>query len=163
MIQVRDARPADAVAMREIYNDAVAHTTAVFDDVPRTLEAQQAWLTSKGDQGWPVLVAESGGRVVGYATFGAFRAWPAYRHTVENSIYVAPDRRGQGVGKGLLGPLLERARQRRVHAVIAAITADNEASLRLHARFGYREVGRFPEVGHKFERWLDVVFMELLL
>jgi L-amino acid N-acyltransferase YncA len=163
MITVRDARTADSVAMCAIYNDAVAHTTAVFDDVPRTLEAQQAWLSAKGDQGWPVLVAETAGRVVGYASFGAFRAWPAYRHTVENSVYVAPDVRGQGVGTQLLGPLLDSARQRRLHAVIAAITADNQASLRLHARFGYREVGRFPEVGHKFERWLDVVFLQLLL
>src|SRR4051812_31819780 len=140
MPNVRDARAADSAIMCAIYNDAVAHTTAVFDDVPRTLEAQQAWLTAKADQGWPVLVAETGGRALGYASFGSFRAWPAYRHRVENSIYVAPDCRGQGVGKELLGPLIERARHRRVHAVIAAITADNQPSLRLHARFGYKEV-----------------------
>jgi L-amino acid N-acyltransferase YncA len=163
MISIRDARAADTAVICAIYNDAVAHTTAVFDDVPRTLEAQQAWLVAKAEQGWPVLVAETDGRVVGYASFGSFRAWPAYRHTVENSIYVAPDCRGQGVGTHLLGPLLDRARDRRLHAVIAAITADNLASLRLHARFGYKEVGRFPEVGHKFERWLDVVFLQLLL
>jgi len=163
MSTIRDAAARDAPAMCAIYNHAVAHTTAVFDDAPRTLEEQQAWLETKAQQGWPVLVAEVGGQAVGFASFGSFRAWPAHRHTVENSIYVAAEHRGQGVGQRLLAELLERARQRQVHAVIAAITSDNEPSLRLHARFGYREVGRFPEVGRKFDRWLDVVFLELLL
>jgi L-amino acid N-acyltransferase YncA len=160
---VRDARPTDARDICDVYNDAVLNTTAVFDDAPRTLEAQSSWLAAKAAQALPVLVADEGGRVVGYCSFGPFRPWPAYLHTVENAIYVAPDRRGAGIGTLMLEPLLRRARQRNVHAVVAGITADNQASLRLHTRFGYTQVAHFREVGRKFDRWLDLVFLELLL
>jgi L-amino acid N-acyltransferase YncA len=160
---IRDATADDAAGILPIYNDAVVNTTAVFDFAPRSLAAQQAWLTGKREQDLPVLVAEQDGQVVGFCSFGPFRPWPAYAHTVENAIYIAPDRRGTGIGTQLLTALLGRARQRDLHAIVAGITADNQASLRLHARFGYQPVAHFREVGRKFDRWLDLVFLELLL
>src|SRR5262245_32308085 len=163
METIREARAGDAAAICAIYNDAVVNTTAVFDYRPRSLEAQQAWLASKREQDLPVLVAEEAGAVVGFASFGPFRPWPAYAHTVENAIYVAPDRRGGGVGGRLLPPLLDLMRARRLHAVVAGITADNEPSLRLHRRLGFVQVAHFREVGWKFDRWLDLLFLELML
>lgn len=163
MIHIRNATPDDAEAIRAIYNDAVANTTAVFDYEPRSIEAQMAWLAMKAEQNLPVLVAEETGRVLGYCSYGPFRPWPAYLHTVENAIYVAPDQRGKGIGRALLGPLLDIARQRGLHTMIAGITADNAASLRLHEAFGYAPAGLIREAGWKFERWLDLVFLQRML
>ncbi len=160
MISIRDATLADMAAILPIYNDAVTNTTAVFDYAPRSLEAQQAWFAAKQEQGLPVLLAVEQDTVLGFASFGPFRPWPAYRHTVENAIYIAPARRGQGIGKLLLPALFERARAQQAHMMIAGITADNAASLRLHAGLGFTEAGRLHEVGWKFERWLDLVFLE---
>jgi len=160
MITLRDATATDMAAILPIYNDAVVNTTAVFDYAPRSLEAQQGWFTAKQEQQLPVLLAVEGDAVLGFASYGPFRPWPAYRHTVENAIYIAPERRGQGIGKLLLPALFARAQAAGMHAMIAGITADNAASLRLHAQLGFREAGRLTEVGWKFERWLDLVFME---
>ncbi len=160
MITLRDATATDMAAILPIYNDAVVNTTAVFDYTPRSLEAQLAWFTAKQEQQLPVLLAIEGDAVLGFASYGPFRPWPAYRHTVENAIYIAPERRGQGIGKRLLPALFARAQAAGMHAMIAGITADNAASLRLHAQLGFREAGRLTEVGWKFERWLDLVFME---
>jgi len=163
-IQIRDARPGDAEAIRAIYNDAVINTTAVFDYVAREPQAQVDWLTMKAEQKLPVLVAENAaGRVLGYCSYGPFRPWPAYLYTVENAIYVAPDARGQGIGKRLLPPLLEIAKARGLRTMIAGITADNAASLRLHEKFGYEQAGVIREAGWKFERWLDLVFLQRML
>ncbi len=160
MITLRDATATDMAAILPIYNDAVVNTTAVFDYTPRSLEAQHGWFTAKQEQQLPVLLAVEGDAVLGFASYGPFRPWPAYRHTVENAIYIAPERRGQGIGKRLLPALFARAQAAGMHAMIAGITADNAASLRLHAQLGFREAGRLTEVGWKFERWLDLVFME---
>jgi len=163
MIQVRDAAEGDLAAILAIYNDAVINTTAVYDYVERSMEAQQRWLAAKREQSLPVLVALVEGQVAGFASYGPFRPWPAYLHTVENSVYVAPDRRGRGVGAALLEPLLARARAAGHHTMVAGIDASNAASLRLHARFGFSEAAHFREVGWKFERWLDLVFLQLML
>jgi len=163
MIELREALTDDLEAILAIYNDAVVNTTAVYDYVPRPIEAQQAWFESKRTQGLPVLVAVEAGAVAGFASYGPFRPWPAYLHTVENSIYIAPGRRGRGIGTQLLGPLVETARSRGLHAMVAAIDATNEASLRLHRKFGFEQVGHFREVGWKFERWLDLVFLQVML
>jgi phosphinothricin acetyltransferase len=162
-IEIRDARPQDAEAVCAIYNDAVINTTAVFDYAPRNIEAQQDWLRLKAEQNLPVLVAERDSRVLGYCSYGPFRPWPAYLYTVENAIYVAPDCRGQGIGKRLLPPLLEIARARGLRTMIAGITADNAASLRLHEAQGYSHAGLIREAGWKFERWLDLVFLQRML
>jgi L-amino acid N-acyltransferase len=162
-MDIRAAFMADAEAIRAIYNDAVINTTAVFDYAPRDEQTQRDWLHAKIEQQWPVLVAQDAGRVVGYCSYGPFRPWPAYLHTVENAIYIAPDQRGKGVGKRLLAALIEDARTRRLHTMIAGITGDNIASLRLHEALGFRQAGLLREAGWKFERWLDLVFLQRML
>ena len=162
-IAIRDAREADLTAMLAIYNDAVLTTTAVYDYQPRSSEQQAAWFQAKHEQGLPVLVAEDGGAVVGFASYGPFRPWPAYLHSVENSLYVTPERRSRGIGSLLLPALIKRAAERGLHTMIAGIDATNEASLRLHAKFGFERVAQFREVGWKFERWLDLAFLQLML
>ncbi|WP_370153832.1 N-acetyltransferase family protein [Ferrovibrio sp.] len=162
-ILLRDAGPADAEAIRAIYNDAVVNTTAVFDYAPRDAAAQVAWLQAKAGQDLPVLVAVCDGIVAGYASFGSFRPWPAYLHTVENAIYIAPERRGQGIGRRLLGALVERAAGRGLHTMVAGITADNAASLRLHESLGFERAGLIRQCGWKFDRWLDLVFLQKML
>jgi L-amino acid N-acyltransferase len=162
-MRVRHATLADAPALLEIYNDAILNTTAVYSFDPVTLENRIEWLEGKARDGWPVFVAEDADQVVGFSSYGSFRAWPAYLHTVENSVYVHPASRGRGVGKLLIPPLLEAARDQKMHAFIAGIDATNEASRRLHAHFGFEQVAHFKEVGFKFGRWLDLTFMELLL
>ena len=158
---IRPATPADLPGILEIYNDAVLHTTATYDYEPRTLEHRAAWFEERTREGYPVFVAVEGvGRVAGWSALNPFHARFGYRFTAENSVYVAADRRGQGVGKLLLPPLIEGARVKQLHAIIAAIDAANEASLRLHAAFGFEKVGHFKETGFKFGRWLDVVYLE---
>ncbi len=162
-VAIRDARETDLAAMLAIYNDAVLTTTAVYDYKPRSSEQQVAWFQAKREQKLPALVAEDGGLVVGFASYGPFRPWPAYLHSVENSLYVAPERRGGGIGSLLLPALIRRAADRGLHTIIAGIDATNEASLRLHAKFGFERVALFREVGWKFERWLDLAFLQLML
>ena len=162
-IVIRDAREADLAAMLAIYNDAVLTTTAVYDYQPRSSEQQVAWFKAKQEQDLPVLVAEDGGAIVGFASYGPFRPWPAYLHSVENSLYVAPEQRGRGIGSALLPALIQRAADRGLHTMIAGIDATNAASLRLHAKFGFERVAQFREVGWKFERWLDLAFLQLML
>lgn len=118
---------------------------------------------AKQADGLPVLVADLNAKVVGFASLGHFRAWAAYRYTVENSIYVAPQYRGQGLGKRLLASLIEAAQAIDCHVIVAGIDADNVASCRLHEQFGFREVAHFHQVGYKFDRWLDLKFWELIL
>lgn len=162
-MQVRHATHSDARALLEIYNDAILNTTAVYSFDAVTLENRIQWLEGKSRDGWPVFIVEDAGQVIGFSSYGSFRAWPAYLHTVENSVYVHPAARGRGVGTLLIPPLLEAARAQKMHAFIAGIDATNAASRRLHAHFGFKEVAHFREVGFKFGRWLDLTFMELLL
>jgi phosphinothricin acetyltransferase len=160
---IEDANEADLPRIVEIYNDAIARSTAVFSDQPVTLELQRRWMESRRASGNPVIVARADGAVVGFGSYGDFRASAGYRLTVEHSVYVLAARRRQGIGLRLLVELVERARRAGKHAVIAAIDAENHASLRMHEQLGFREVGRLPEVARKFERWLDLVLMELQL
>lgn len=163
MIRIREAGGGDAEAIRAIYNDAVLNTTAVFDYTPREPQAQLDWLTMKAEQKLPVLVAEEDGTVLGYCSYGPFRPWPAYLYTVENAIYVAPASRGKGIGKLLMTPLLDIAKSRGLRTMIAGITADNAASLHLHEGLGYIRAGLIREAGWKFERWLDLIFLQRML
>lgn len=160
---VRDATLEDAEAIRAIYNDAVLNTTAVFDYTAREPQAQRDWLQMKAGQNLPVLVAEDGGIVLGYCSYGPFRPWPAYLYTVENAIYIAPQSRGKGIDTLLLQPLLQIAKERGLRTMIAGITADNAASLRLHEKLGYAQAGLIREAGWKFDRWLDLVFLQRML
>ena len=149
--------------MLEIYNDVIVNTTAVYDYQPHTLEMRRQWFRIKEAQGFPVFVAEEDGKVVGFSSIGPFRAWAAYKYSVENSIYVAADQRGKGIGKLLIAPLVEASVQLDMHTIIAGIDATNEASIKLHSSFGFKEVAHFKQVGYKFGRWLDLTFMQLLL
>ena len=162
-MDIRDASEADACGILRIYNDAVANATAIWNDQLSSLEARVAWLLERRQSGYPVLVAAEGDEVLGYASFGAFRPWDGYRHTVEHSVYVDGAARRRGVGHALMGELISRARALRKHVMIAGIEATNAPSLALHARLGFAKVGHLRSVGRKFDRWLDLVFMQLML
>lgn len=163
MIQVRYAVEQDLEQMLAIYNDIIVNTTAVYDYKPHTMDMRRQWFETKQQQGFPVFVAEAEGRVVGFSSIGPFRAWAAYKYSVENSIYVAADQRGKGIGKLLLPPLIDASKQLNMHTIIAGIDATNEASILLHKKFGFEEVALFKQVGYKFGKWLDLTFMQLLL
>ncbi len=162
-VVTRPAVREDMEGVLAIYNDAVLHTTATADYAPQTLEQRLEWFDVRQRGAYPVLVAEEAGRVVGWASLSPYHARAGYRFSAEVSIYVAADRRGRGIGQALLGPLVEAGRARGLHAIIAGVDGPNEASLRLHRRFGFEERGRLKEVFCKFDRWLDVVYLELLL
>ena len=160
-ITIRDAAEADLPGIMDIYNDAVANTTAIWNEAVVDLENRKAWFTARRERGFPVLVAVRGRQVLGYASYGDWRAFDGYRHTVEHSVYVQKDARGTGTGKRLLKALIDRASFNGIHVMIAGIEAENAASIRLHEKLGFRVVGRFSEVGIKFGRWLDLTCMEL--
>jgi phosphinothricin acetyltransferase len=162
-MEIRDACEADAAGILRIYNDAVMYTTAIWNDQPSSLESRIAWLNERQASGYPVVVALDGPSVLGYASFGAFRQWDGYRHTVEHSVYVDGSSRKLGVGHALMVRLISRARAMNKHVMVAGIEAANEASLRLHARLGFAQVGHLRSVGRKFDRWLDLIFMQLML
>ena len=160
---VREAQEADLPGVLAIYNDVIARSTAVFSDQPATLDDRHAWLAQRRAQGYPVLVAEDARGAAGFASFGDFRSWPGYRHTVEHSIHVRADARRAGVGRLLLEPLLARAAALGKPMIVAGIDGENAASLAFHARFGFVEAGRLREVGNKFGRWIDLVFLQRAL
>jgi L-amino acid N-acyltransferase len=163
MLDIRDAEEADLYAILAIYNHAIETTTAVFSYAPHTMEMRREWFADKIAKGYPVMVAQADGVVVGFATYGPFRAWPAYRYTVEHSVYVAETARRQGIARRLMEALLERARAQDYHVVIGGIVAENTASLALHEGLGFEKVAHFKQVGYKFGRWLDLAFMQVLL
>jgi L-amino acid N-acyltransferase YncA len=162
-IEIRPARSDDLEAMLKIYNDAIVNTTAVYDYQPRSSDLQRQWFETKQNQGLPVFVAHDGAAVIGFGSFGPFRPWPAYQYTAENSLYVDSSYRRQGAGTALLARLISGAQTAGYHAMIAGIDAANEASLALHRKAGFQPVAHFREVGWKFGRWLDLVFMERIL
>ena len=163
MIHVRYARENDLPAILAIYNDVIVNTTAVYDYDPHTLEMRTAWFNTKKEQGFPVFVAEEEGKILGLSSIGPFRAWAAYKYSVENSVYVGAEARGKGIGKLLMPPIIEAAKASGMHTIIAGIDAGNEASIRLHRHFGFEEVAHFKQVGWKFERWLDLKFLQLIV
>lgn len=161
---IRPARRADCPGILAIYNDAVLKTTASYDQEPRTLEHRLEWFDAHERDGYAVFVAEAeGGEIAGWSALNRYHDRFGFRFTAENSVYVAEAWRGKGVGRQLLAPLIPAAEARGLHAVIAAIDATNTASVRLHAAFGFEQVGLFRQVGFKFGRWLDLVYMERLL
>jgi L-amino acid N-acyltransferase len=157
---IRDAQDADLPAIRDIYNDAVANTTAIWNDNLVDLANRQDWYAARLSRGFPVLVAEVDGQIAGYASYGDWRAFEGFRHTVEHSVYVHKDHRGAGLGRQLMQALVTRAETSGVHVMVACIEAQNHASIRLHEALGFRTTGTFSEVGTKFGRWLDLTCME---
>lgn len=161
---IRDAVEADAEGIMAIYNDAVAHTTAIWNERLVDAANRAAWIADRQSRGHPVLVmVDDAGEVIGYASFGDWRAFDGYRHTVEHSVYVRADRRGGGGGEALMIALIERARAIGKHVMVAGIEAGNAGSIRLHEKLGFVSVGLLPQVGMKFGRWLDLAFLQLRL
>jgi phosphinothricin acetyltransferase len=155
--------PGDAEAIRSIYNPEVTEATVTFDLVPRSRADQLAWIEEHSG-GHPAIVAvDDAGDVVGFASLSPYRPRAAYATTVENSVYVHRDRRGEGIGRLLLTELVELARSHGFHAVIARIVGEHQASIALHRACGFAEIGREREVGRKFGKWLDVVLMQRML
>ena len=143
-----------------IYNEVIANTTAVYAERPVTLDDRLDWFRGRQRQKYPVLVATDESGVIGFASFGDFRAAPCYRFTVEHTVHVRADRRQRGVGRALLEALIPQAAALGKHVLIAGVDASNEGSMELHRRLGFEPVARFREVGRKFDRWLDLVFMQ---
>ena len=161
---VRDAVARDLPGIRDIYNDAVLNTTAIWNEQPVDLANRQAWFDSRQAQRYPILVAsDDSGEVLGYASFGDWRPFEGFRHTVEHSVYVRADQRGKGLGPLLMRALIERAGTCDKHVMVAAIESGNRASIALHERLGFTVNGQMPQVGIKFGRWLDLTFMQLIV
>lgn len=162
MFEIRKARWEDLPSILAIYNEAVLTSAATFDLEPQTLEQRSAWFAHYDDK-HPVTVAEEDGQVIGYCSLSVFRPKPAYRNTVESSIYIDANCRGRGVGEALMRDMLARAERFGYHAVIAGITAGNKASIKLHERLGFQQAGYLKEVGFKFGMWHDICYYHLLL
>ena len=162
-MQIRDFRLADLPGVTAIYNHAVEHTTAIWNEILVDEANRRTWAEARIAQGYPLLIAEIDGRVAGYATFGDFRPHDGYRFTVEHSIYVSTDFRRRGLAREMLPILEDRARGLGKHVMVGAIAGDNLASIALHREAGYADVGRMPEVGRKFGQWLDLVLMQKIL
>jgi L-amino acid N-acyltransferase YncA len=146
-----------------IYNEVIRNTTAVYSDKEVTLADREAWFDVKAAQGFPVLVASDESGVLGFGTFGDFRAWPCYRYSAEHSVHVRADRRRRGIGRALVLALLDAAARSGKHVMIGGIDAENVTSIALHESLGFKVVGHFHEVGFKFGRWLDLKFMQRLI
>jgi L-amino acid N-acyltransferase len=159
-LQITAATEADLPGLLAIYNDVIATSTAVYAALPVSLEERRQWWRGRTLQGYPVLVARDAQGVAGFASFGDFRASPGYRFTVEHTVHVDAGRRGRGTGSALVRALLQRAAELGKHAMIAGVDAANSASIRFHERLGFAPAGTLREVGYKFDRWLDLVFLQ---
>jgi phosphinothricin acetyltransferase len=163
-VKLVDCDRSRASEILAILNEAIEHSTALYDYHRRTPAMMDAWFEAKEKNRYPVVGAvDEQDRLLGFASYGAFRGWPAYKYTVEHSVYVDKDCRGRGVGKLLLGAIIERARQQEYHNVIGGIDAENAVSISLHKRFGFEFCGRVRHAGFKFGRWLDLDFYQLIL
>lgn len=160
---IRAATEADLPAITAIFNEVIATSTAIYADAPFTPEDRAAWFAARRAAGYPVLVAQEGDEVLGLASFGDFRPWPGYRHTVEHSVHVRADARGRGLGTALVSALFEPARALGKHVMIAGVDAANAGSIRMHERLGFARGAVLREVGRKFGRWLDLELMQKFL
>jgi phosphinothricin acetyltransferase len=159
-MRIRDAVDADFDQITAIYNDIVATSTAIYNDQPATVEDRLAWAATRREQGYPILVVDQDGFIAGFASFGDFRSWPGYRFTIEGTVHIHSGSRGQGIGSTLLRELVKRANTIGKHSMIAGVDSENTASLRFLERFGFERVGQLREVGFKFNRFLDLVFLQ---
>jgi L-amino acid N-acyltransferase YncA len=158
---IRDAQEGDFPSLTAIYNEILLNSTAIYRDEAAPLEERVAWWRGRTQQGYPTLVARGDdGSVTGFSSFGDFRAWPGYRFTVEHTVHVQASSRGQGIGSALVQALFPRAKALGKHVMIGGIDAENAASLRFHERLGFEQVAHFKEVGFKFGRYLDLVFVQ---
>jgi L-amino acid N-acyltransferase len=153
-----------AAAILAIFNDAIVNSTALYDYQPRSLESMTGWFESKRKGRFPVLAAvAANGELLGFASYGVFRPWPAYKYTVEHSVYVAAGHRGRGVGKALLKQIIDEAQQQDYHVLVGCIDSQNAVSIALHRAFGFEHAGTVRQVGFKFGAWLDLEYYQLIL
>ena len=163
-IKIRPATREDVPAILEISNHAILHTTANYEYEPKSLEYQLAWYDDRIATGFPIIVAvDKESRVVGYGSFGKFRKRRGYDHTIEHSVYVHHEHRGKKIGQQLMQELINIAKAENYHVMIAVVDNLNQGSLRFHKQFGFVEVGKFKEIGYKFDQWLDIYFLQLML
>lgn len=162
-VVVRDCTPADLDVVHALHVDAVLHSTAIWQEEPHPRAYFDAWLAERQGDGYPVLVAEVDGTVAGYATYSQWRPHHGYRLTVEHSVYVVESFRGRGIASTLMRSLVERATAEGRHVMMAGICSTNTGSIALHSKLGFSTVAVVPEVGRKFDRWLDLTLMRLPL
>lgn len=156
--------PEYASQILDIFNDAILNSTALYDYKPWTMDTMKVWFETKAQHNFPVIgIVDDEGVLMGFGSYGQFRVRPAYKYTIENSLYVHRDHRGKGLGKILLNEIISHATSQNFHSIIAVIDASNEISLDLHRKAGFTQVGVFREVGYKFGRWLDAAFLQLNL
>lgn len=160
---IRSATKNDVISILDIVNHEILYSTSIYDYKPRTYEKQLTWFEQKQKDGMPVIVAEKEGVIIGFGSYGIFRPWDGYRFSVEHSIYVHKDHRNTGAGKAIMEALIQQAKKNGYHTMIAGVDAANEASISFHKQFGFKEAGLFKEVGHKFDQWLDLLFLQLIL
>lgn len=147
-----------------ILNDAILNSTALYDYKARSVASMVDWFAAKERGNFPVIgVTDDSGQLLGFATYGSFRAWPAYKYSVEHSVYIHPEHRGKGLGRELMQRLIERAIQQQYHTMIAGIDVTNVGSVSLHQQLGFHHAGNIKQAGYKFGRWLDLGFYQLLL
>lgn len=162
-MSIRYAVKEDCAAIAAIYNHAVINTAAIWNDQTVDADNRIAWFEARALLGYPVIVSEENGVVTGYASFGDWRAFDGFRHTVEHSVYVHPEHQGKGLGLALMVRLIEEAKRIGKHVMVAGIEAQNQGSIHLHQKLGFTITGQMPQVGTKFGRWLDLTFMQLQL
>ena len=162
MINCREEAHAEAILA--ILNEAIVNSTAIYDYRPRPLESMPPWFATKQAHGYPIVgVEDVSGELIGFGTYGQFRDRPAYKYTVEHSVYVKRDHRGRGVGRAILQDLIEIARAKDMHVLVGGIDASNKSSITFHERLGFRHAGTIQQAGFKFGRWLDLAFYQLVL
>jgi phosphinothricin acetyltransferase len=153
-----------AKAILEIFNDAIANSTALYDYKPRTLESMVGWFKNKETGRFPVIGAvDNQNRLLGFASYGTFRAWPAYKYSIEHSVYVEKSDRGRGVGQALMRRLIAAAMEQQYHCMVGGIDVANRGSIAMHEKLGFTHAGTIRQAGFKFGRWLDLGFWQLLL
>jgi L-amino acid N-acyltransferase len=160
---VRDAVEQDVAGILAIYNDVIATSTAVYRDDPASLADRLEWFNARRAQAYPILVAAGDSGILGFASYGDFRNWPGYRFSVEHTVHIRADERGRGVGTTLMQALIRRAVEQDKHVMIGGVDADNAPSLRFHERLGFVRAAHLRQVGFKFGRWLDLVFVQRIL
>ena len=162
-MQIEPVKSGDFDQVLAIYNEVIRNSTAVYTEEEYDEPRGRRWFEAKLASGYPFIVARDAEGVAGFASFGEFRVWPCYRHTVEHSVHIRVDRRGQGIGRALVQDLMGRAVALGKHVMIAGIDADNAASITLHEKLGFTRAGRLRQVGFKFGRWLDLEFLQCII
>jgi len=162
-IIIRNAKRDDLPLILKIVNYEIEHSTSIYDYKKRTIQDQTIWFEKKKLEKMPIIIAEENGNMIGFGTFGIFRPWEGYQFSAEHSIYLDNNSRGKGTGKKIMNKLIHLAKEQDFHIMIAGIDANNSKSIKFHQNFGFKEVGRFNQIGFKFDKWLDLIFMQLFL